>query len=72
MRILNPNYQPGTPAAITPARWTAILTAAQTFMANHPDLPSIDASKVIALIPELADPDVFQQFLRALNLSVTA
>jgi hypothetical protein len=70
MKIVNPNYQGATPASITPARWAAILAAAQTFINSHPEIAYFDVAQVQALVPELADATVFQQFLRALNLSV--
>lgn len=70
MRIPNPNYTGSSPATITPVRWQAIITAAQTYINAHPEIAYFDVAQVQALIPELADSTVFQQFLRALNLSV--
>jgi len=70
MKIVNPNYTGTTPAGITPARWQTILTQAQTFINAHPEIAYFDVAQVQALVPELADATVFQQFLRALNLSV--
>jgi hypothetical protein len=70
MKIVNPNYQGATQAAIPAARWAAILAQAQTFINSHPEIAYFDAAQVQALVPELADPNTFQQFLRALNLSV--
>ena len=70
MRIINPTYTGSAPGGITPARWQNILTQAQTFINAHPEIAYFDAAQVQALVPELADPTVFQQFLRALNLSV--
>lgn len=69
-RIPNPNYQGSSPAGITPARWQAILTTAQAFMTNHPEVAYFDVAQVQALVPELADENTLRQFLRALNLSV--
>lgn len=70
MRIVNPNYSSASPSGITPARWQAILTAAQNFMNNHPEIAYFDVDQVKSLVPELADAAVFQQFIRALNLSL--
>lgn len=70
MRIVNPNYQGGSPTGITPARWQTILTQAQNFINNHPEIAYFDVAQVQTLVPELADAATFQQFLRALNLSV--
>jgi len=70
MRIVNPTYTGGSPSGITPARWQAILAAAQNFINNHPEIAYFDADQVQKLVPELADQNTFQQFLRALNLSI--
>lgn len=70
MKIYNPNYTGGPPSGINPARWQAILTAAQNFINNHPEIAYFEVAQVQSLVPELADAAVFQQFLRALNLSL--
>lgn len=70
MRIINPNYIATAQTAITAARWAAMLSQAQAYIASHPDVAYFDAAQVQALMPELADPELFQKFLRALNLSV--
>lgn len=70
MKIVNPSYSGVAPSGITPARWQAILTQAQNYINSHPEIAYFDVAQVQALIPELADQTVLQQFLRALNLSV--